>query len=143
MYIEAIQDPSDAQSLLTAANLPVADILANSRLSLFGIRKDCGLVATAGIEHLSSQLGLLRSVVVKPQFRGHGFATQLVAYCEQLAKKNGMKSLYLLTNTASPFFSKQGYLHVPRAEVPAEISSTAQFSSLCPSSASLMRKELQ
>ncbi|HJU71530.1 MAG TPA: arsenic resistance N-acetyltransferase ArsN2 [Paucimonas sp.] len=143
MHIEAISNVQKVASLLAAANLPTADICANSPFSFFGIHSNGELVAAAGIERLSAHSGLLRSVAVKPEFQGQGFATRLVAFCEQWAKHNGINTLYLLTSTASSFFSKQGYRLVPRSEAPADVSNTAQFSSLCPSAASLMQKALQ
>jgi N-acetylglutamate synthase-like GNAT family acetyltransferase len=50
--------------------------------------------------------------------------------------------VWLLTTTARAFFDKLGYAAVDRAGVPGAIRATAQFSALCPDSATVMVKRL-
>ncbi len=52
-------------------------------------------------------------------------------------------SAILLVPAAADFFAARGYTVVPRAEVPAAIQSTAQFSGLCPASSVFMAKFLR
>jgi len=61
---------------------------------------------------------------------------------EKLARQKGINDLYLLTTTAKDFFTKEGYEIIDRVRVPFEIKNTSQFSSVCPSSATVMKKSL-
>lgn len=54
----------------------------------------------------------------------------------------GVETLYLLTTTAAGFFADRGYERVDRSVVPAPVRGTTQFSTLCPESATVMRKGL-
>ena len=143
MHIETVPAAREVESLLAATNLPTEDIPGNKRISFFGIRNNDALVATIGIERLSSQIGFMRSVAVTPAFQGRGLATELVAFCERWAKLNDIQTLYLLTSGASAFFERKGYLAMSREHAPVEVMATAQFSSLCPSAATLMQKIIQ
>jgi N-acetylglutamate synthase-like GNAT family acetyltransferase len=55
----------------------------------------------------------------------------------------GVKELYLITTTADGYFEKQGYERVSRENVPVEIAQSQQFSSICPSSAVVMKKGIE
>lgn len=101
------------------------------------------LVACAGLEVLADETGLLRSVAVDEAHRGTGLGKQLVAAMEEHARKAGVLDMYLLTTTAEAFFASLGYRKLTRADAPAGIAATEQFSSLCPSSSSFMLKSLR
>ena len=58
------------------------------------------------------------------------------------AGKLGPKDVYVLTETAAPFFATLGFLSVAREAAPPEIAATQQFSALCPAGAKLMRREI-
>ncbi|MGM0604277.1 MAG: GNAT family N-acetyltransferase [Halobacteriota archaeon] len=85
---------------------------------------------------------LLRSVVVAPDHRGRGYGRAIVDATETLAARAGVDRLYLLTTDAAGFFQSCGYEVVDREAVPATIRRTEQFSSLCPRSATALRKRL-
>jgi N-acetylglutamate synthase-like GNAT family acetyltransferase len=59
---------------------------------------------------------------------------------ERAAKRSGIETIYLLTESASTFFLTRGYAVVARAEAPEEIRATEEFSTLCAKSAFLMRR---
>jgi amino-acid N-acetyltransferase len=61
---------------------------------------------------------------------------------KSFTKESGINCLYLLTTTAKAFFDKQGYCSIKREETPQAVKQTAEFSSLCPSSAVVMKKRL-
>jgi len=52
------------------------------------------------------------------------------------------RALYLLTTTAQAFSAKLGFAASERSEVPSAIAATAQFRSLCPSTAACMVKDV-
>nr|MCU0326872.1 arsenic resistance N-acetyltransferase ArsN2 [Spirosomataceae bacterium] len=113
----------------------------DENVELFGIFEDNKLIATAGLEKYGS-IGLLRSVSTMPEVRGKGFGKIITTETENYALRNGVSAMYLLTTTAKDFFMKDGYALVNREEVPDEIRQTKQFSGICPSSATIMRKVL-
>ena len=63
-------------------------------------------------------------------------------HIEDLSQLMEMQNLYLLTETASEYFKKLGFVEITRDEAPDEIKNTKQFSSLCPASAIVMRKTI-
>jgi amino-acid N-acetyltransferase len=141
MDIVPESNPQDVVSLLEACALPVADISPGSSVQFFGIRSGGALVAVVGLE-LYPSVGLLRSLAVSPSFRGKNFARALVGFAESFAASHGIKSLFLLTTTAEPFFLALGYAPAARSSAPAVIQATSQFSSLCPASSAFLSKHV-
>jgi amino-acid N-acetyltransferase len=60
-----------------------------------------------------------------------------------VARLQGAEYLFLLTTTAREFFLKENYTLVDRNSVPLSIKETSEFTGLCPSSATVMRKQLE
>jgi amino-acid N-acetyltransferase len=60
-----------------------------------------------------------------------------------IARGKGAGALYLLTTTARDFFAALGWRVVDRREVPEVIKATAEYSRLCPDSATCMRLDVQ
>ncbi|MNR54976.1 acetyltransferase [compost metagenome] len=87
-------------------------------------------------------MALLRSLAVAPEARGSGLGQALVRFAEREAAARHIGRLYLLTNTAAPFFAKLGYQATARETAPPAIRRSAQFSGLCPASASFLSKRL-
>ena len=129
----------NAIDLLAKANLPVQDI--GPHTELFELRTDDKLIGTIGLEQ-DGAVGLLRSLSVAEGQRGKGYGEQLVQFLEETAKERGIETLYLLTTTVASFFSKRGYQTISRVEVPQVIQQTSEFASMCPASATVMKKEL-
>ena len=127
---------------LTAEKLPIED-LGRTPQRFFTWESDDGVVvAHCGWEGRGADR-LLRSLVVAPGVRGKGLAIRIVAALEHLATADGAERLWLLTETAGPVFDRLGWRRVPRDAAPAEIAASAQFSSLCPSSAICMVRDLR
>lgn len=133
------QQYSEAISLLQQASLPVKDIAAN--VQLFVLQEGEKPVGTIGYE-TDGTTGLLRSLAVSEDYRRMGHGERLVEFLENRAKREGLQSFYLLTTSAAPFFFKRGYVAIDRAEAPLFIQQSAEFKSLCPSSATVMKKSL-
>ena len=141
MNIEPISknNIADALVLLQNAALPVEDIDEN--VQMFVLKQDNELFGTIAIEH-DNNSALLRSLSVDEKQRGKGYGELLVDFLEQTAKEKGIQVIYLLTTTAEPFFAKRGYSVIGRNEVPPFIQQTTEFSSICPSTAVVMKKIL-
>jgi amino-acid N-acetyltransferase len=125
--------------LLRENNLPISDLDENKQL--FALLNGEELVGTGGLE-LFEDCALVRSLSVKKDLRGSGLGAIINSGLEKIAKQKGVDCLYLLTETAEDFFKRQHYQVVSREAVPDPIRSTSEFSSLCPSSAIVMKKEL-
>ncbi len=127
--------------LLLKHKLPTEDI--NQGLAHFFIVKQHGLpVGVIGME-LYSEYGLLRSMATDPAYRNNGIASSLVAELFNYGKRLGLKEMYLLTETAENYFAKKGFQKINREETPTAIKQSAEFSHLCPSTAVVMKKEIQ
>lgn len=136
--------PSDLSSVL--ALLRQCELLETGvaeALERFVVaRRDAATVGCAGLE-VYADMGLLRSVAVEPSARRSGLGEALVAGVVAAARGLGLRDLYLLTTTATPFFERVGFDRVPRAEVPAAVAESWEFRVGCPQTAQAMRLALQ
>ncbi|MGS2718489.1 arsenic resistance N-acetyltransferase ArsN2 [Eionea flava] len=100
-----------------------------------------GIVAVGGAEYYDG-VGLIRSIVVSKSEQGKGIACLLINELLNAMKEADITQVYLLTTTASHYFEKKNFTIIERRDVPRSIQKTQQFSSLCPSSATVMRREV-
>jgi len=128
-----------AVRLLEQNNLPTSDLTASTKLFLLEEGND--VLGTIALEHEGTE-GLLRSLCVSEKSRNTGVGQKLVEFIEDYARQQGVENLYLLTTTAANFFSNRGYGVTDRAEVSSFIATTSEFSSVCPSSATVMLKKI-
>ncbi len=127
-------------ALLDASRLPRAGI-ENYVASTIVARQDSGVVGTAALE-LYGGAALLRSVAVAAPLRGQGLGVALTTAALELARQRGVRSVYLLTETAGQFFPKFGFHAISRAEVDVAVRASTEFTTACPASALVMRAEL-
>ncbi len=127
-------------ALLAAAKLPVADLPQTLDNFIVAIQNST-IVGVAGVE-VYENYGLLRSLAVHPDNRSTGIAGKLLAWLDTRSKQQGLKELYLLTETAPGYFEQKNYHKITRDEVPAEILVSSQFTHVCPASAIVMKKIL-
>ena len=97
--------------------------------------------AAAAIERYGDA-GLLRSVVVTAERRGEGLGREIVAVAEALARADGIRELYLLTETASDWFPRLGYEVVERAIASAAVGRSIEFTTVCRDTGIPMRRRL-
>jgi len=130
------------RSLLVEARLPVADLDTAPDLTLWVMRDASGRpVGAIGLER-HGDTGLLRSLVVTPGRRLHGLGRTLVRTLEEHANATSVAQLVLLTETAETFFRRLGYAVIDRERAPSAVASSAEFRTLCPSTAVCMTKRL-
>ncbi|MCC6539896.1 MAG: GNAT family N-acetyltransferase [Bryobacterales bacterium] len=104
------------------------------------IARESGRIVGSVALELYGAAGLLRSVAVSADHASQGLGGQLVSAALELARQRGLTQLYLLTETAAPFFARRGFHAVDRARVPEPIHASAQFASACPQSALAMMR---
>lgn len=130
------RDLPQLQALLRADHLPDDDCAEQLPVfrAIYAARE---LVAAGGLE-AADEYALLRSIVVRADYRGRGLARAIADHLLRQAEAEGRAAVYLLTESAAGYFSRLGFRAVERAAVPFAITRTRQFSSLCPDSASCL-----
>jgi amino-acid N-acetyltransferase len=127
-------------SLLQSEGLPVEDLPID--LTNFIMATDNGLIVGAVGLEIYGQSGLIRSLVVKPEYRKMKLGRDLIGELEKNAKAVGIKTIYLLTETAQGYFPKIGFETISRDNAPPSIMQSSEFSHVCPTSAIFMKKEI-
>lgn len=127
------------KAALRAASLPADDL--DGRLACYELRDADGALGWAALDHCDDD-ALLRSVVVPSAGQVRGVGSDLVTRLAAVAICDGIKRLWLLTETAEPFFARLGFEPVSREEAPATIRQTSEFKSVCPASAACMMLKL-
>jgi amino-acid N-acetyltransferase len=139
IYPVTQNDFSRAIDLLKKNNLPTQDITGTTKL--FVMLEGNDVIGVVGLEAHDHD-GLLRSLCVSESKRNSGLGAELVEFMESYAPTQNVHCLFLLTTTASDFFSKRGYEEINRTKVPLPIQESTEFTTVCPSSAIVMRKRL-
>jgi len=128
------------RATLSASDLPFDDI--DEHVGEFILaRCEGATIGTVAVQY-TGQAALLRSLCVVRDHRGRAIGTQLLAAIETKVARRGVLELYLLTTSAGAFFERLGFSMTSRSDAPPGIRSTAQFLTLCPSTAVCMRKNL-
>jgi amino-acid N-acetyltransferase len=136
----AAADAAAVLALLAENSLPVAGLLEHLPTTIVA-RQDGRVVGCAALE-VYADGALLRSVAIAPALQHHGVGRSLTAAALQLAEDLKLPAVYLLTTTAERFFPKFGFERIERGAVPAAVQTSIEFTSACPSSATVMRKVL-
>jgi amino-acid N-acetyltransferase len=140
MDLRPISLDDRVHALLRANDLPTED-LVDAGVYLYGALEGHTLAGVIGLQVLDG-IGLLRSLAVATEHRQHGLGARLCDLVRAEAQARSLGSLWLLTTSARDYFARRGFEVVPRDLVPVAIRTTAQFASLCPSSAVVMREQL-
>jgi amino-acid N-acetyltransferase len=130
---------SKAIGLLKKNNLPTEDVTSGTQL--FVIEDGNEVIGTIAVEYDYND-ALLRSLCVSEQKRNLGLGIELVNFIEDYVQKQGVQNIYLLTTTAANFFSKRGYDIIDRNAASGFIKQTSEYCTVCPSTATVMKKLL-
>ncbi|MCC7206627.1 MAG: GNAT family N-acetyltransferase [Anaerolineae bacterium] len=143
--VEAAQpgDLDAIRELLALHHLPEAGIGAHLASTLVARSAD-GLSGLAGCSALEvyGQSALLRSVAVAPAWQGCGLGRALTVAALDLARQQGVRTVYLLTNTAARFYLQFGFRAISRGEIDSALRQSEEFRGACPDSAQAMMLEL-
>ena len=133
-------DRAAIERLLTDAELTTHEL--PEWIDRFWIAEhDGAAVGVAGIE-LYADGCLLRSVAVRPEWRGTGLGRALVERALESAVEAGARQAYLLTLTAEAWFPRLGFTTIDRDRVPASVRESGEFREACPASAAVMTRPL-
>jgi len=121
--------------------LPVEGIESCLENFVIAEDKDGKWVGVAGLE-VYGECGLLRSVAVDKRFRFQGHGRKLVDSVLRNARAKGVRTIYLLTETASSFFQRLGFEVVDRSDIDTEVRTSPEFTEVCCESAVAMRKQI-
>ena len=126
--------------LLDQSKLPRAGLDEHVTTTLVA-KEGKRLVGTAALE-LYGDCALLRSVAVVADRRGQGLGLTLTAAALDLARRRGVHTVYLMTETAGEFFPRFGFRPISRTEVAEAVLRSTEFTTACPQSALVMARAL-
>lgn len=127
-------------ALLRASDLPLAGV-PESLEGFLVAEADGVVVGVAGLE-VHGRDGVLRSVAVAADRRGHGLGARLTASVLDRARERGVRDVYLLTTTADAWFPRHGFRSIGREAASPEVAESIEFREACPASAVAMVLEL-
>ena len=134
------EDSAVIRDLLQQNGLPV-DGLADHLATTVVAREEGRIVGSAALE-MYGEHALLRSVAVSPAFQTRGLGHALTEAALAMARDRQVRAVYLLTTTAAQFFPKFGFTVISRQVVPDTIRTSVEFTSACPSTATVMMMTL-
>lgn len=135
------EDLEAVAQLLAAAHLP-GDGLEEQFGPAYAVAEVNGaIIAAEGIERYGDA-GLLRSAVVRDDWRGRGVGDMLTRDRLAWAERAGLEELWLLTTTAADYFPRFGFARADRAAAPDAMQASREFSEACPATAVAMRLNL-
>ena len=131
------EDLGAVRALLDEAGLYAGDLEARLDDVLVA-RADAGVVGAGALE-VSGEDALLRSLALAPDRRGAAAGTHLVASLAARAREAGVARVWLLTETAEPFFTSLGFEPVDRGALPSELEASPSAGANCAETAIAMR----
>lgn len=128
-------------ALLNSVELPLDGLSEHLETTLVA-QMGNEIVGCAGLE-LYDNLALLRSVAVDRSHQGQGLGQELTTAALDLARVLGVRSVFLLTETAGGFFPRFGFQQTSRSDIPETVQQSVEFTSACPVSALVMVLSLE
>ncbi len=133
-------DERDAlHGLLRGARLPLDGL--DEDVDVLLAHRDDQVVGSVALE-VYDDGALLRSLAVAESERGHGLGVTLTRAIIAYARDRGVTDVFLLTETAERFFPRFGFRPIKRADVPAGVQPSVEFTTVCPASAAVQTLSL-
>ncbi len=134
------EDIPEIERLLTAAGLPLPQP-EDPPVTFLVLVAEGELLACAGYERYEGA-ALVRSVAVAEDRRGSGLGRRLIRAIMSELWGRRFPELWLVTLDAAGFFSEFGFAAMERAEVPASIQESPEFSMHLCGDGTWMRRRL-
>ena len=107
----------------------------------FLVLEHSGIAAVIGME-IRGDSGLLRSLVVRLRDRKKCFGVRMTSVIIDLARAQGVRTIYLLTETAGRFFERAGFVAARREDIPAPLMQSSALDKVCPEGSAILKKML-
>jgi amino-acid N-acetyltransferase len=133
-------DYNAIKALLAASKLPFEDIGTEKQYFIIA-KENNKLIGCIAIERYGNR-AILRSMAVDELFRGQGISKELYKALLDYCIAQNIIELMLLTTTAKAYFEKAGWQLTHRDSVHADVKQSAEFTHLCPASATVMQLSL-
>lgn len=133
-------DISHLTDFLRANSLPTVGLEDWCENFFIALDDEGSWVGVAGYEAYN-QSALLRSLAVDKRSRGLGHGRALVEAVLADARKRCIHTVYLLTETAEPYFKRLGFDPVDRDRIEQAVRNSEEFSECC-GTAQAMRRRL-
>lgn len=130
-------DLPEILALLQSASLVVDGV--ENHIGTFVVARDHGEMVGCGGSEAYQFAALLRSIVVRPDYRGKGLGRRLVRELVDRLVSRGLREFYLLTIDAEPFFRRRGFRTIDRDQVHPQLLGSAELQGACPDDAVCMR----
>ena len=134
------KERAELEQMLSSHQLCFNDVNEQG-VHLYGVSLKAKLVGYFGYELFDNQ-ALFRSMIVVPEARNKGYGALIWRQAKEKLRDEGVNDVYLLTNTAAPFFSKQGFVEIARTSAPEPILATTEFKEFCPADSVCMKINL-
>lgn len=142
-YRQARENDSAVIRLLLESQKLPTETVGTAITDFYLAMEDETIVGFAGFEYYNED-ALLRSVAVPTSLQKKHIGSRFMDWMLTLAKQKGIKRTVLLTETASMFFGKKGFIAVDRSSINNEsLKKSSQFCGGCCSSAACMMLELR
>lgn len=119
------------RELLLTNNLPLIGV--EKHIEKFIVAGQTDLIGVMGALHEASK-GLIRSFAVVASSRKSGVGLALLQTMMEQLKQQGVKEIYLLTETARDYFKKAGFTETTRDEMPQNLLKESGLDQACPCS---------
>jgi len=122
--------------LLASLELPSAGV-DEVEGSFLVARSGATIVGCIGLE-IYGDIGLLRSLAVRPSEQGTGTGRRLVEELLAVAPSRGVGDVYLLTTTAERYFPRFGFELIERSNADVRLRDSEELKGACPDTAVCM-----
>ena len=127
-------------ALLERAKLPHDGVQEHLGTAL--VARRAGTVVGSAVLEMYGDSALLRSVAVEEALRGTGVGAAVTRAALDLARRRGVRRVFLLTETAGGFFPRFGFRPIARGDVPRDVTRSVEFGTACCASALVMEADL-
>lgn len=133
------QEDYEALARVLAENNLLAGDLEGDHKRFYAFVDESGWSVGVGGLELYGDSAILRSFLTMGCHRGQGLGEVMLEQLVDQARACGVKTLYLLTETAEGFFARHGFTRIDRAQAPDKIRKSAQFSRHCQTASFMIR----
>lgn len=127
----ARKDFAAIRTLLSDNQLPLIGVAEH--IEEFIIAEQTEVIGVMGALQ-ENRKGLIRSFAVVAALRKNGVGLAILQTMKERLKQQGVKEVYLLTETARDYFKKQGFTEITREEMPQTLLKESGLDQACPCS---------